>query len=36
MAEALAAIRIQDYANIEDYYAEVERVQSQYQEELAM
>ena len=36
MAEALAAIRIQDYANINDYYAEVERVQSQYQEELAM
>jgi hypothetical protein len=36
MQEALAAIRIQDYANINDYYAEVERVQKQYQDELAM
>jgi hypothetical protein len=30
MAEALAAIRIQDFASIDDYYAEVERVQAQY------
>ena len=36
MAEALAEIRIQDYASIDDYYAEVERVQQQYQDELAM
>ena len=27
MEEALAAIRIQDYTNIDDYYAEVQRVQ---------
>ena len=36
MAEALAAIRIQDFASIDEYYAEVERVQKQYQDELAM
>jgi hypothetical protein len=36
MQEALAAIRIEDYASIEEYYAEVERVQKQYQDELAM
>ena len=34
MEEALAAIRIQDYANIDDYYAEVQRVQKQYEDEL--
>ena len=34
MQEALAAIRIQDYASIDDYYAEVERVQKQYQDKL--
>ena len=36
MAEALAAIRVEDFASIDDYYAEVERVQAQYQEEIAM
>ena len=36
MEEALAAIRIQDYANIDDYYAEVQRVQKQYEDELAI
>lgn len=36
MQEALAAIRIQDYANIDDYYAEVERVQNKYQEQMDM
>lgn len=36
MEEALAAIRIQDFASIDDYYAEVERVQKQYQEEMDM
>lgn len=36
MEEALAAIRIQDYASIDDYYAEVERVQNQYQEQMDM
>ena len=36
MEEALAAIRIQDYANIDDYYAEVQRVQKQYEDELAV
>ena len=34
MEEALANIRVQDYANINDYYAQVEKVQSQYQEQL--
>lgn len=34
MEEALAAIRIQDFASIDDYYAEVQRVQQQYEEEL--
>ena len=34
MEEALAAIRIQDYASIDDYYAAVQRVQDQYQEQL--
>ena len=36
MQEALAAIRIEDYASIEEYYEEVERVQEQYQEQLVM
>lgn len=36
MQEALAAIRIEDYASIEEYYEEVERVQEQYKEQLAM
>ena len=36
MEEALAAIRIQDFASIDDYYAEVQRVQQQYEEELLM
>ena len=36
MEEALAAIRIQDYANIDDYYAEVQRVQKQYEDELTI
>lgn len=36
MADALAAIRVEDFASIDDYYAEVERVQAQYQEEIAM
>ena len=34
MEDALAAIRIQDYANIDDYYAAVKKVQDQYQEQL--
>ena len=36
MEEALAKIRIQDFASIDDYYAEVQRVQQQYEEELLM
>lgn len=36
MEEALAAIRIQDFANIDDYYTEVKRVQKQYENELAI
>jgi len=36
MQEALAAIRVEDYASIEEYYEEVERIQEQYQEEIAM
>ena len=36
MEEALAEIRIQDFASIDDYYAEVQRVQQQYEEELLM
>ena len=36
MQEALAAIRIEDYASIEEYYEEVKRVQEQYQEQLAL
>lgn len=36
MEEAIAAIRIQDFASIDDYYAEVQRVQQQYEEELLM
>jgi hypothetical protein len=27
MADALAALRIEDFASIDDYYAEVERIQ---------
>lgn len=34
MEDALAAIRIQDYASIDDYYAVVKKVQDQYQEQL--
>lgn len=34
MAEALANLRIQDFASIDDYYAEVDRVQKYYQEQL--
>lgn len=34
MEEALAAIRIQDYASIDEYYAAVKKVQDQYQEQL--
>lgn len=34
MEDALAAIRIQDYASIDDYYAAVKKVQDQYQEQL--
>lgn len=34
MQEAIAAIRIQDYANIDDYYAAVKKVQDQYEEEM--
>lgn len=33
MEDALAAIRIQDYASIDDYYAAVKKVQDQYQEQ---
>ena len=34
MQEALAAIRVSDYANLNDYYAEVQRVQDSYKEQL--
>lgn len=34
MAEALAELRIQDFASLDDYYAEVERVQVYYQEQM--
>lgn len=34
MEDALAAVRIQDYASIDDYYAAVKKVQDQYQEQL--
>ena len=36
MADALAALRIEDFASIDDYYAEVERIQKQYQDEMAL
>jgi uncharacterized protein Yka (UPF0111/DUF47 family) len=32
MAEAIAAVRVEDYANIEDYYAEIARIEASYQE----
>ena len=34
MAEAIAAVRVEDYANIEDYYAEIARIETSYQEQL--
>ena len=34
MAEALASLRVEDFASIDEYYAEVERIQNQYQEEM--
>ena len=36
MAEALASLRVEDFASIDEYYAEVERIQNQYQEEMLM
>jgi hypothetical protein len=32
MEEALASLRIQDFASIDDYYAEVERIKKEYGE----
>lgn len=34
MAEALAELRVQDFASIDDYYAEVDRVEKYYQDQL--
>lgn len=36
MADALAALRVQDFASLDDYYKEVERVQKQYQDRMAL
>lgn len=36
MEEALASLRIQDFASIDDYYAEVERIKKEYGEQLAL
>jgi hypothetical protein len=36
MAEALAALRVEDFASIDEYYAEVERVEAEYQEKMNM
>ena len=36
MAEALAALRVEDFASIDEYYAEVERVQAEYEEKMAL
>lgn len=36
MADALAALRVQDFASLDDYYQEVERVQKQYQDRMAL
>lgn len=36
MADALAALRVQDFASLDDYYREVERVQKQYQDRMAL
>lgn len=36
MADALAALRVQDFASLDDYYKEVERVQKQYQDRMAI
>lgn len=36
MEEALASLRIQDFASIDDYYAEVERIKKEYSEQLAL
>lgn len=34
MAEALAELRVEDFASIDEYYAEVDRVQKYYQEQM--
>lgn len=36
MAEALAALRVEDFASIDEYYAEVERVRSEYEERMVL
>lgn len=36
MADALAALRVQDFASLDDYYREVEKVQKQYQDRMAL
>lgn len=36
MADALAALRVQDFASLDDYYKEVQRVQDEYQERMAL
>lgn len=36
MEEALASLRIQDFASIDDYYTEVERIKKEYGEQLAL
>lgn len=36
MADALAALRVQDFASLDDYYKEVQRVQDEYQERMAI
>lgn len=35
MADALAALRVEDFASLDDYYKEVERVQNLYQDRMA-
>lgn len=36
MADALAALRVEDFASLDDYYKEVERVQNLYQDRMAL
>jgi uncharacterized protein Yka (UPF0111/DUF47 family) len=35
MQEALAAVRVEDYASIEEYYAEIDRIERLYTERMS-